>query len=124
MHIEVFFSSRLRVMKNPNSVDPSTWITDIAGLQREGNIGIQLVMAYDYRINIPLYPQWQESFREHQPPTLIVWCANDYIFPESGAHPYKGDLTDVKKYILDTGHFALEGELDFMSKKIHNFLET
>ncbi len=48
-------------------------------------------------------PQWQEKFREHDPPTLIVWGANDYIFPESGAHPYERDLTDVEKHILDTG---------------------
>ncbi len=43
-------------MRNPNSVDPSTWITDIAGLQRDGNVGVQLSMAYDYRTNLPLYP--------------------------------------------------------------------
>ena len=111
-------------MRNPNSVDPSTWITDIAGLQREGNVGVQLSMAYDYRTNLPLYPQWQEQFREHDPPALIVWGANDYIFPESGAHPYEKDLTDVEKHILDTGHFALENDLDFIAEKISEFLNS
>ncbi|MFQ5573671.1 MAG: alpha/beta fold hydrolase, partial [Nitrosopumilaceae archaeon] len=95
-------------MRDPNSVDQSTWITDVAGLQREGNVAVQLAMAYDYRTNLPLYPQWQEKFREHDPPALITWGANDYIFPESGAHPYERDLTDVEKHILDTGHFVLE----------------
>ncbi len=111
-------------MRNPNSVDPSTWITDNAGLQRDGNVSVQLSMAYDYRTNLPLYPQWQEKFREYDPPALIVWGANDYIFPESGAHPYENDLTDVEKHILDTGHFALEGELDFISEKISDFLNS
>ncbi len=111
-------------MRNPNSVDPSTWITDNAGLQREGNVAVQLAMAYDYRTNLPLYPQWQEQFREHDPPALIVWGANDYIFPESGAHPYERDLTDVEKYILDTGHFALENDLDFIAEKISIFLNS
>ena len=111
-------------MNNPNSVDQSTWITDIAGLQRDGNVAVQLAMAYDYRTNLPLYPLWQEKFREHDPPALIVWGANDYIFPESGAHPYENDLTDVEKHILDTGHFALEGELDFISEKTSNFLNS
>jgi len=111
-------------MRNPNSVDPSTWITDNAGLQRDGNVGVQLSMAYDYRTNLPLYPQWQEKFREHDPPALIVWGANDYIFPESGAHPYERDLTDVEKHILDTGHFALENDLDFIADKISNFLNS
>jgi pimeloyl-ACP methyl ester carboxylesterase len=111
-------------MNNPNSVDQSTWITDIAGLERDGNVSVQLAMAYDYRTNLLLYPQWQEQFREHNPPALIVWGANDYIFPESGAHPYENDLTDVEKHILDTGHFALEGELDFIAEKISNFLKS
>jgi len=111
-------------MRNPNSVDQSTWITDNAGLQRDGNVAVQLAMAYDYRTNLPLYPQWQEQFREHDPPALIVWGANDYIFPESGAHPYERDLTDVEKYILDTGHFALENDLDFIAEKISSFLNS
>jgi pimeloyl-ACP methyl ester carboxylesterase len=111
-------------MSNPNEIDPSTWITDNAGLQRPGNVAVQLAMAYDYQTNLPLYPQWQEQFREHQPPALIVWGANDYIFPESGAHPYEGDLDDVEKHILDTGHFALEDHLDFISDKISNFLNS
>ena len=111
-------------MRDPNSVDQSTWITDVAGLQREGNVAVQLAMAYDYRTNLPLYPQWQEKFREHQPPALIVWGANDYIFPEAGAHPYERDLEDVEKHILDTGHFALENDLDFIAEKISNFLNS
>ncbi len=111
-------------MANPNAIDPSNWITDQAGLDRPGNVAIQLAMAYDYRTNLPLYPQWQEQFREHQPPMLIVWGANDYIFPESGAHPYERDLTDVEKHILDTGHFALEDHLDFIAEKISDFLNS
>jgi len=111
-------------MHSPNSVDQSTWITDNVGLQRDGNVAVQLAMAYDYRTNLPLYPQWQEQFREHDPPALIVWGANDYIFPESGAHPYERDLTDVEKYILDTGHFALENDLDFIADKISSFLNS
>jgi len=111
-------------MRNPNTIDPSTWITDQAGLDRPGNVAIQLAMAYDYQTNLPLYPQWQEQFREHQPPMLIVWGANDYIFPEVGAHPYERDLNDVEKHILDTGHFALENDLDFIAEKISNFLNS
>ena len=55
-----------------------------------------------------LYPQWQEYFRQHQPPTLIVWGKNDVIFPASGAHPYKRDLKTVDFNLLEHGHFALE----------------
>jgi len=111
-------------MRNPEAVDPVTWTTDQAGLDRPGNVAIQLAMAYDYRTNIPLYPQWQESFREHQPPALIVWGANDYIFPASGAHQYERDLENVEKYLLDTGHFVLEEDLDFVAKQMSEFLNS
>lgn len=110
--------------RNPNAIDPSNWITDQAGLDRPGNVAIQLAMAYDYRTNIPLYPEWQESFREHQPPALIVWGANDYIFPEIGAHQYERDLDNVEKYTLNTGHFVLEEDLEFVAKHMREFVNS
>ena len=110
--------------RNPDAIDPSNWITDQAGLDRPGNAAIQLAMAFDYQTNVPLYPKWQEAFREYQPPTLIVWGANDYIFPESGAHPYERDLDFVEKHILNTGHFVLEEDLDFVAKEIKDFVSS
>ena len=110
--------------RNPEAIDPSNWLTDQAVLDSPGNVAIQLAMAYDYRTNIPLYPQWQEQFREHQPPTLIVWGQNDYIFPESGAHPYERDLDNVEKHILNTGHFVLEEDLDFVEAEISDFMRS
>ena len=108
--------------RNPETIDPSNWETDQAILDSPGNSEIQLAMLYDYRTNIQLYPQWQQYLREHQPPMLIVWGANDYIFPEIGAHQYKRDLKNVEMYLLDTGHFALEEDSDFIAQKISKFL--
>ena len=65
-----------------------------------------------------------KNFRKYQPPTLIVWGKNDYIFPESGAHPYKRDLKDVETYMLDTGHFALEEDYDVIAEKISRFFSS
>jgi len=110
--------------RNPDAIDPSTWTTDQAGLDRPGNVAIQLAMAYDYRTNVSLYPQWQESFSKHQPSALIIWGGNDYIFPESGAHEYERDLDFVEKHILDTGHFVLEEDLDFVAKEIKDFVNS
>ncbi len=56
-----------------------------------------------YGTNPPLYPKWQEYFRTHQPPTLIVWGKNDFIFPAEGAEPYKRDLKNLDFNLLDTG---------------------
>ena len=110
--------------RTPESISPDNWVVDQAKLDREGNVAIQLAMLYDYKTNPPLYPKWQENFRKYQPPALIVWGKNDYIFPEAGAHPYKRDLTDVETYILDTGHFALEEDGDVISEKISKFFSA
>lgn len=110
--------------RNPQLISPDNWIVDQARLNRPGNVAIQLAMLYDYKTNPPLYSQWQENFRRYQPPTLIVWGKNDYIFPESGAHPYKRDLKDVETYILDTGHFALEEDCDAIAEKINKFISS
>ncbi|HSF49382.1 MAG TPA: alpha/beta hydrolase, partial [Nitrososphaeraceae archaeon] len=99
-------------------------IIDQAKLNRPGNVAIQLAMLYDYKTNPPLYSQWQKNFRNYQPHTLIVWGKNDYIFPESGAHPYKRDLKDVETFILDTGHFALEEDCDVIAEKISGFFSS
>jgi pimeloyl-ACP methyl ester carboxylesterase len=110
--------------RNPESISPDNWIVDQARLDRPGNVAIQLAMLYDYKTNPPLYTQWQENFRRYQPPTLIIWGKNDYIFPEVGAHQYKRDLKDGETYILDTGHFALEEDCDVIAEKINKFISS
>lgn len=89
-------------------VSPDAWTIDQALLDRPGNQEIQLDLFYDYRTNVPLYPEWQAYFRQHQPPTLVVWGKNDLIFVADGAAPYKRDLPQAELHLLDAGHFALE----------------
>lgn len=113
-------------VKDPSRVDPSTWLHDNALIQRPGNVEIQLDLFYDYRTNVQLYPQFHQFFREYQPPTLIVWGANDKIFPADGARAYLRDLPKAELHLLDTGHFALEDRdveitglmLDFLRRHI------
>lgn len=103
-------------------LDPTTWAYDQLGLDRPGNIDIQLDLFYDYRTNVPLYPAFQEFFRNSQPPTLIVWGENDFIFPAEGAAPYSRDLRNLETHLLDTGHFALETHGDEIASLITGFL--
>ena len=93
-------------------------------MTREENPAIQLALFYSYSSNPPLYPKWQEYFRKHQPPTLIVWGKNDHIFPAEGAHPYKRDLKNIDFHLLDTGHFALEEDGEVIAKLIREFLRA
>jgi len=109
-------------VRDPEVISPDNWTVDQALLDRPGNDEIQLAMFYDYRTNVPLYPQWQQYLRSYQPPTLIVWGTNDFIFPAGGAHPYKRDLKDLEVHLLDTGHFALEEDGDRIARLIRSFL--
>lgn len=70
----------------------------------------------------PTSSKWQSYFREHQPPTLIVWGKNDQIFPAEGAHPYLRDLQNVEFHLLDTGHFALEEDGELIADRMLEFL--
>ncbi len=110
-------------MEDVARISPDNWVHDQALLDRPGNKDIQLDMLYDYRTNVPLYPDFQSFFRERKPPTLIVWGKNDYIFPEAGAHPYVKDLPDAEVHILNSGHFLLEEKLDVVAPLINDFLD-
>ena len=104
-------------------IAPDNWVHDQALLDRPGNAEIQMDLFYDYRTNLPLYPEIQAYFRKQRPPTLIVWGQNDKIFPADGARPYMRDLPDAELHLLDTGHFALEDKLDVMAPLIRDFLD-
>jgi len=104
-------------------LDPTTWLVDQAGLDRPGNREILMDLFHDYGSNVPLYPQFQAFFRKHQPPTLIVWGKNDFIFPPEGAAPYQRDLQNVETHLLDTGHFALETHGEEIASRIEEFLQ-
>ena len=92
--------------RDAEAISPDTWIVDQYHLDRSGNAAIQLQLFYDYGNNLARYPEWQAYFRAHQPPMLIVWGRNDFIFPADGAYPYLRDLETVEFHLLDTGHFA------------------
>lgn len=111
-------------VRNLEAISPDTWTMDQYFLDRSGNGEIQLALLYSYGTNPPLYPQWQEYFRQYQPPTLIVWGKNDYIFPAEGAYPYQRDLKDIEFHLLDTGHFALEEDGDAIANYIAQFLTS
>ena len=110
-------------MGDVTRISPDNWVHDQALLDRPGNSDIQLDMLYDYRTNVPLYPQFQQFFRDRKPPTIIVWGKNDTIFPAEGAHPYLRDLPEAEFHLLDSGHFALEDRLAEMAPLIHDFLD-
>ncbi len=113
-------------MNDLSFVSPDGWLYDQALLDRPGNQETQLDLLYDYRTNLPHYPEWQAYFRKYQPPTLVVWGKNDAIFVAAGATPYARDNPTTEVHLFDTGHFALETHgaeitammIDFLGRKV------
>jgi len=54
-----------------------------------------VAIAFDYKSNVELYPDWQAWLRENIPPTLLMWGRHDPFFPEPGARAYLDDLPDA-----------------------------
>ncbi len=108
--------------RNSEHISPDNWNLDFIHLQREGNLDIQVRLVEDYGNNVSKYARWQKYLRDHQPPTLIVWGANDKVFPPAGAYPYKRDLKNMELHLLNTGHFALEEDGEEIANRMREFL--
>lgn len=108
--------------KNPERVSPDSYTFDQHFLDRPGNDAIQLDLFHNYPSNVALYPEWHEYFRKFQPPTLIAWGKNDPFFTVEGAQAFLKDLPNAELHLLDTGHFALEEESEFIAMKMTEFL--
>ena len=103
-------------------IAPEAWQLDQAGLDRPGNDEVQLQLFWDYQFNLDAYPAFQQYFREHRPPTLVVWGRNDEIFGPAGAEAFRRDLPDAQIHLLDAGHFALETHGPEIASLIRAFL--
>lgn len=105
-------------------ISPDTYHLDQALMDRPGNKQVQLALQYDYRTNPPEYPHWHALFRQHQPPTLVVWGENDPFFTKQGALAYQQDLTNIEYHFYPSGHFVLEEFGEEIAQKIDTFLST
>lgn len=76
----------------------------------------------DFKDNIKMFPVFQEYFRAHQPPALVIWGKYDVFFGVEEAPCYKGDLPDAQIHIIEGGHKALETNFDEVLTLINNFL--
>lgn len=74
------------------------------------------------RENLLWFPKYQTYLRHHQPPTLIVWGAQDGYMPEGAARAYLRDLPAAELHLLDGGHWLLETHLATVVSLVRNFL--
>jgi pimeloyl-ACP methyl ester carboxylesterase len=107
---------------HPERYSPDTWTDEFARLSKPGQREIQADLLYDYRTNVASYPKWQAWLREHRPPTLVAWGANDPSFIAAGASAFRRDLPDAEIHLLDAGHFALDEKTDEIAGLILRFM--
>ena len=126
----------LRMMLDPNTtvfqythgvadasqVAPEGYTLDNALLARPGIDEIQLDLFGDYQSNVAAYPDFQAYFRQHQPPFLAVWGANDPFFLPAGAEAFRRDLPQAEIRLFETGHFALETHAAEIGAAMREFL--
>ena len=79
-------------------------------------------LILDYRMNVALYPQFQQKLRTHQPPLMAVWGENDPSFIPAGANAFKRDLPNAEINFVPSGHFALESHHMEIAKLMREFL--
>jgi pimeloyl-ACP methyl ester carboxylesterase len=109
---------------DPSLLSPDNWNTDSFFLTRPNAHRVQLDLFYDYRANAALYPMWQQSLRDRQPLTLIFWGQGDIFFTPAGGEAYLRDLPNAELVRLDSGHFAVEDNLDRIADGITLFYDT
>jgi len=107
---------------DPNKIAPNGYTLDAALIQRPGNMDIQLDLFLDYANNVKLYPAFQEYFRKFKPPLLAIWGKHDAFFIPPGAQAYLRDNPNATVQLLDTGHFALETDVEEIAKAMREFL--
>ncbi len=105
-----------------NTISPDVIAHDQAILDRDHEI--QLDLFGDYKSNVELYPQWQQYFRDYQPPLLATWGKHDPFFGPAGAKAYQRDLVHADVHLYDAGHFALESHGAEITAVIIAFLNT
>ncbi|MEO0526196.1 MAG: alpha/beta fold hydrolase [Bacteroidota bacterium] len=112
----------LNEASNPKKIEPISYLTDNAFLNRKNAKEIQTALFSDYGNNFPKYSEWQEYFRNHQPKTLVLWGKNDRYFSQEGAKAYSKDLQNIETHFFEGGHFMLEEYAKESSKLITNFI--
>jgi pimeloyl-ACP methyl ester carboxylesterase len=101
-----------------SKIEPEAYWLDAALLARPGMMDLQVDLKLDYKANLERYPLYQQYLRTHRPPLLAIWGKNDSFFIPPGAEAFKRDVPDAVVKFLDTGHFALETNVEDIASEI------
>ena len=108
--------------KDPAHIDPEQALADQHVIDLPGRADYMKSLLWDYRTNPGRYPAWQEWLRTRQPRVLAIWGRNDTFFVPAGAEAFRRDVPSAEVVLLDTGHFALEEEVDEIAERVSALL--
>jgi pimeloyl-ACP methyl ester carboxylesterase len=123
LELDAIRSVYLHGHKHPDLISPDNWNMDFRFMERAGARKVQMELFYDYRTNVDLYPQWQEFLRARRPKTIIFWGQDDIFFTREGGEAYLKDLPKAEMHRLESGHFAVEDSLDYITRNIRRFYD-
>jgi pimeloyl-ACP methyl ester carboxylesterase len=108
--------------RNPDHIDPAHYTADQAVLDLPGRAEYMTALLWDYQHTVARYEQFHTWLRQRRPHLLAIWGRNDPFFVPAGAHAYRRDVPAAEVVLLDTGHFALEEEVDTIAAGVDAFL--
>ncbi|MRG45233.1 alpha/beta fold hydrolase [Chitinophaga sp. SYP-B3965] len=103
-------------------ISPELWMLDWDRMKRPGNLDMQYELSWDYKHNIEMFPVFQQYFRTHQPPALVIWGKYDPYFGVAEAPCYKRDIPHAQVHIIEGSHMVLESNFDEVLKLIDDFM--
>ncbi len=104
--------------------DPDLWTDEYRFLNAPGQAQIQTDLFYDYRTNVPAYPNWQGWLQKTQPKLLVVWGKHDPSFDIGEPERFRRDVPSAEVHVLDAGHFALDTKADEIATLLGEFMKT
>jgi pimeloyl-ACP methyl ester carboxylesterase len=108
--------------RDPEHIDPSQYLADQAILDLPGRAQYMRDLLWDYQFTVPRYQEFHAWLRRRAPGVLAIWGRHDPFFTPAGARAYRTDVPDAEVVLLDTGHFALEEEVDTIATTVDAFL--
>jgi pimeloyl-ACP methyl ester carboxylesterase len=109
-------------VRDPSHVDPDQYVADQAVLDRPGRAEYMADLLWDYQHTVARYGEFQSWLRKRSPRLLAIWGRNDPYFVPAGAQAYRRDVPEAQVVLLDTGHFALEEEVDAVAATVDTLL--
>jgi len=109
---------------DPELIDPEHAVADQIVLDRPGRADYMKVLLWGYQNDPPCYPGGQAWLHRRQRKFFAAWGKNDPFFTGSGAEAYRKGVPDAEIVLLDTGHFALEEEVDTIAELMRSAFDV